>query len=72
MTTVLERPLRREIWIDNKPYTPTLSAAGFTLVEKRRRRGLELHWRDLVNGDAQLSAALTASTAPALSHPRSA
>ena len=58
MTTALDRPLRREIRIDDKPYTLTLSGDGFTLTEKRRRRGFELQWRDVVSGDAQLAAAL--------------
>jgi hypothetical protein len=60
MTTALERPLRREVRIDGKAYTLTLSGEGFALTEKRRRRGFELQWRDVVNGDAQLAAALAA------------
>jgi hypothetical protein len=64
MTTILEKPLRREIWINNRPYTLTLTQAGFTLVEKRRRRGFELAWRDLLNGERQPPAPLSASSAP--------
>jgi hypothetical protein len=64
MTTRLEKPLRREIWINNRPYTLTLTQVGFTLVEKRRRHGFELMWRDLLSGDRQLAAALAASAAP--------
>ena len=48
MTTQLERPIRREVWIDNKPYTLTINAEGFTLVEKRRRKGTDLRWKDLI------------------------
>lgn len=62
MTTMLEKPLRREIWINNKPYTLTLTQAGFTLVEKRRRRGFELMWNDLLNGDQPLSPTLAAQS----------
>ena len=48
MTTQLERPIRREIWIDQKPYTLTITAQGFTLVEKRRRKGTDMRWRDVI------------------------
>ena len=41
----------------------TLTQAGFTLTEKRRRSGFELMWRDVLNGDRQLAAALAAATA---------
>lgn len=64
MTTALDKSIRRELSIEGRPYTLTLTDAGLKLVEKRRRRGIELHWRDLVNGDAQLAAALSAATAP--------
>jgi hypothetical protein len=33
------------------------------LVEKGRRKGLELYWSDLLNGDAALAAALNAAVA---------
>jgi len=61
MTTALEKPLRREILIDERPYTLTIDARGLKLVEKGRRNGIELAWRDLANGDAALAAALQAS-----------
>ena len=61
MTTSLEKPLRREIQIDERPYTLTIDAQGLKLVEKGRRNGVELAWRDLVNGDAALATALQAS-----------
>ena len=61
MTTKLDKPLRREIQIDERPYTLTIDAQGLKLVEKGRRNGVELAWRDLANGDAALAAALQAS-----------
>lgn len=62
MTTKLEKPVRREVEIDDRAYTLTIDPIGLKLVEKGHRNGRELHWQDLVNGDAALSAALSAST----------
>ena len=62
MTTKLDKPLRREILIEERPYTLTVDADGLKLVEKGRRNGQELRWADLVNGNTALSAALSAST----------
>ncbi|HEY0661832.1 MAG TPA: hypothetical protein VGD21_11010 [Lysobacter sp.] len=63
MTTKLDKPIRREIVINDQPYTLTIDAEGLKLVEKGRRKGQELRWQDLVGGDAALTAALNASTA---------
>jgi hypothetical protein len=63
MTTKLDKPIRREIEINEQPYTLTIDAEGLKLVEKGRRKGQELRWQDLVSGDAALTAALSASTA---------
>lgn len=59
--TPLDRPLRRELEIDSQHYTLTLDPQGLKLVEKGRRKGVVLRWRDLVSGDAALAAALQAS-----------
>lgn len=61
--TPLDRPLRREVAIDGRPYTLTLDADGLKLVEKGKRKGVTLRWTDLVNGDAALASALQASLA---------
>lgn len=63
MTTRLDKPVRREIEIEDRPYTLTIDPDGLKLVEKGHRKGHELRWRDLVNGDAALAAALSASLA---------
>ena len=63
MTTRLDKSLRREIDIDGKAYTLQIDASGLKLAEKGRRKGIELHWAELVSGDAALAAALTASVA---------
>ncbi|UNK47962.1 hypothetical protein MNR01_09165 [Lysobacter sp. S4-A87] len=62
MTTKLDKPLRREIQIEDRPYTLTIDADGLKLVEKGRRNGQEVRWADLVGGNTALSAALSAST----------
>ncbi|TWI04488.1 hypothetical protein IP90_00618 [Luteimonas cucumeris] len=59
--TRLDKPLRREVVVGDQPYTLTIDPDGLKLVEKGRRKGVELRWIDLVNGDAALAAALQAS-----------
>lgn len=61
MTTKLEGDLKRELLIGKTAYTLTVSPAGFTLVLKGRRKGLEIKWADLVSGEAALATALNAS-----------
>lgn len=55
VTTKLEKPLKRELQIKDKPYILTLSPEGLKLTEKGRRKGRELAWNELVGaaGDAQ-------------------
>ncbi|WP_372012633.1 hypothetical protein [Pseudoxanthomonas sp. 10H] len=62
--TPLDKPLRRELTIAGQAYTLTLDPDGLKLVEKGRRKGLELRWVELVNGDAALASALQASLQP--------
>lgn len=61
MATKLDKSLKREIDIDGKPYMLTIDPEGLKLVEKGRRNGRELKWKDLANGDAALATALNAS-----------
>jgi len=61
--TKLDKPLRRELTIDEKSYTLTIAPEGLKLTEKGHRKGTELKWSDLLSGDAGLAAALQASTA---------
>ncbi|MDX1550853.1 MAG: hypothetical protein R3278_09935 [Lysobacter spongiicola] len=63
MTTKLDKPVRREITVDDRAYTLTIDPDGLKLVEKGRRKGQELSWKDLVNGDAAIAAALQGSLA---------
>ena len=59
--TKLDKPMRREVQIGDQVYTLTIGPDGLKLVEKGRRKGLELAWADLVGGDAALAVALRAS-----------
>jgi hypothetical protein len=63
--TKLDKPMRRELQIGDQVYTLTIGPDGLKLVEKGRRKGLELAWSALVSGDAALASALQASVADA-------
>jgi hypothetical protein len=61
MATKLEKPLKREVEVDGKPYMLTIAPQGMKLVPKGRRKGYEIAWKDFVSGDAALASALNAS-----------
>ena len=65
MTTKLDRPLKREIVIEQSPYIITIDPQGLKLVPKGKRKGYELEWAALISGDEALARALTASLAKA-------
>ena len=62
--TKLDKPLRREVQIGDQLYTLTIAPEGLKLVEKGKRKGLELAWSALVGGDAALAAALLHEVRP--------
>lgn len=59
--TKLDKPLRREIDVEDKAYTLTIDPYGLKLAEKGHRNGVTLSWQALLNGDAALAAALQGS-----------
>jgi hypothetical protein len=61
MTTLLDKTLKRELRIQDRAYIVTISPLTLKLTPKGKRKGLELNWEALVNGDAALAAALSAS-----------
>ena len=65
MTTKLTSAFKRELELNGEKYTLTVAPEGFKLVHKGKRKGIELAWSSIVNGDAALASALTASIAPA-------
>lgn len=55
MATPLTKPIKRELELDGKLYTVTISPDGVKVVEKGKRRGQELSWQSIVSGDASLT-----------------
>ena len=39
MTTKLDKPLKREVTVDDRAYTVTISPDGIKVVEKGKRKG---------------------------------
>jgi hypothetical protein len=63
MATRLDKPLKRELELEGKLYTVTLSQEGVRIVPKGRRKGQEIGWTTLLSGDADLSQQLKLSVA---------
>jgi hypothetical protein len=59
--TKLDKPLRREVTVNDQAYTLTIDGSGLKLVEKGHRKGIEMQWKEIVSGDAGLASALQAS-----------
>lgn len=55
VATKLEKVLKRELEIDGKLYTITISPEGVKVVAKGKRNGQELSWRSIISGDAKLT-----------------
>jgi hypothetical protein len=62
MTTKLTSAFKRELDLNGDKYTLTVSPEGFKLVQKGKRKGVELQWSSILNGEAALATALNAST----------
>jgi hypothetical protein len=61
MVTKLDKPLKREVEVGGTAYVVTVTPEGLHLVQKGKRKGIDLTWHDLVSGDAALAAGLRAS-----------
>jgi hypothetical protein len=69
MATVLDKELKRQVTVDGADYMVVINPEGIRLTGKGKRKPeVELHWRDLLSGEAALAVALNAS----LSAPRPA
>jgi hypothetical protein len=55
MTTKLDKPLKREIEFNGVPYTVTFAPDGIKIVEKGKRKGQEVSWKDLIGGSVGLT-----------------
>jgi hypothetical protein len=62
MTTKLQNPFKRELELNGEKYTLTITPEGFKLVQKGKRKGIELTWASIIGGDAALASALNAAT----------
>jgi hypothetical protein len=54
MTTLLDKPIRRELSLNGTLYTVTISTDGVKIVPKGKRLGHEISWETLLSGDAEL------------------
>jgi len=61
MATKLDKAIKRELEIEGKLYTVTISPDGVKVVEKGKRNGHELSWSAIVSGDAALTRDLKVS-----------
>jgi hypothetical protein len=61
MTTRLAKPMKRELELDGKLYTITISPEGVKITSKGARTGQEISWRDLLSGATALRRDLNVS-----------
>ncbi len=64
MTTKLNSAFKRELDLNGEKFTLTVSPEGFKLVQKGKRKGIEIAWAAIVSGEAALATALNASLVP--------
>ena len=55
MATRLDKALKRELEVEGKLYTATISPEGIKVVEKGKRNGQEMSWQSIISGDAALT-----------------
>ena len=61
MPTPLEKSLKREVTVGDTVYTLNIDPEGLRLVQKGKRKGIDLTWEGIVGGDAALAVELRAS-----------
>jgi hypothetical protein len=61
MAVKLEKSIKRELDLEGRAYTITIAPEGVKVVEKGKRKGREISWKSIVNGDAQLAEELKMS-----------
>ena len=54
MATRLEKTIKRELELDGKLYTVSVSRQGVRVVPKGGRKGHEMSWETLLSGEAEL------------------
>jgi hypothetical protein len=64
MTPRIDKAFRREVLLDGRPYTVTITPDGVRIVPKGKRSGAhEMTWLELVSGEAELHRDLVRSLA---------
>jgi hypothetical protein len=61
MATKLDKTLKRELEIEGKLYTVSISPEGIKVVPKGGRKGTEISWQTILSGDAELRRDLNVS-----------
>ena len=61
MATKLDKTIKRELELDGKLYTVTMSPEGVKITAKGARKGQEITWATLLSGDAELRRDLNVS-----------
>jgi hypothetical protein len=61
MAVKLEKTIKRELEMDGHTYTIAIAPEGVKVTEKGKRKGREISWRSIINGDAQLAEELKMS-----------
>jgi hypothetical protein len=61
MATKLDQTIKRELDLDGKLYTVTMSPEGVKITPKGARKGQEISWSTLLSGDAELRRDLNVS-----------
>jgi hypothetical protein len=61
MAAKLDKLIKRELELDGKLYTVTISPEGVKVTPKGARKGPEMTWRTLLSGDAELNRDLNIS-----------
>ena len=61
MATKLDKTIKRELDLDGKLYTVTMSPEGVKITPKGARKGQEITWTTLLSGDTELRQDLNVS-----------
>ena len=59
--TKLDKTLKRELEVEGKLYTVSISPEGIKIVPKGGRKGTEITWQTILSGDAELRRDLNVS-----------
>lgn len=61
MATKLDKSIKRELELDGQAYTIVIAPEGIKVTEKGKRKGIEVSWKTIISGEAQMHGDLQAS-----------